>query len=196
MALSLVPRLARMHLEGDARDFRDTLVRGLALGFFVTIPAAVALLILAKPLAAATSFGQMDSAAGVAMVAAALAPMSLAVVGQTAFMIATYASYARKDTRSPLRSMMLQAAVCLGLVSSSLLVHGSAVLLVLGLALSVSIVVAAGHLMIRMWRTLGGRGTQRLAPSLVRFVAGAAIMSGPAWLTATVVPGWLGRPLG
>ena len=196
VALSLVPRLARMHLDGDARDFRDTLVRGLALGFFVTIPAAVALLVLAKPLAAATSFGQMDSAAGVAMVAAALAPMSLAVVGQTAFMIATYASYARKDTRSPLRSMMLQAAVCLGLVSSSLLVHGPAVLLVLGLALSVSIVVAAGHLMIRMWRTLGDRGTQRLAPSLVRFVAGAAIMSGPAWLTATVVPGWLGRPLG
>ena len=196
VALSLVPRLARMHLDGDTRDFRDTLVRGLALGFFVTIPAAVALLVLAKPLAAATSFGQMDSAAGVAMVAAALAPLSLAVVGQTAFMIATYASYARKDTRSPLRSMMLQAAVCLGVVSCSLLVHGPTVLLVLGLALSGSVVVAAGHLMIRMWRTLGGRGTQRLTPSLARFVAGAAIMAGPAWLTATVLPGLLGRPLG
>ena len=130
------------------------------------------------------------------MVAAALAPLSLAVVGQTAFMIATYASYARKDTRSPLRSMMLQAAVCLGVVSCSLLVHGPTVLLVLGLALSGSVVVAAGHLMIRMWRTLGGRGTQRLTPSLARFVAGAAIMAGPAWLTATVLPGLLGRPLG
>ncbi len=196
VALSLVPRLARMHLDGDTRDFRDTLVRGLALGFFVTIPAAVALLVLAKPLAAATSFGQMDSVLGVAMVAAALAPLSLAVVGQTAFMIATYASYARKDTRSPLRSMMLQAAVCLGVVSCSLLVHGPTVLLVLGLALSGSVVVAAGHLMIRMWRTLGDRGTQRLTPSLARFVAGAAIMAGPAWLTATVLPGLLGRPLG
>ena len=50
--------------------------------------------------------------------------------------------------------------------------------------------------MIRMWRTLGGRGTQRLTPSLARFVAGAAIMAGPAWLTATVLPGLLGRPLG
>ncbi|MGP0024120.1 MAG: murein biosynthesis integral membrane protein MurJ [Streptosporangiaceae bacterium] len=196
VALSLVPRLSRMHMDGDTRDFRDTLVRGLALGFFVTIPAAVALLVLAKPLAAATSFGQMDSVLGVAMVAAALAPLSLAVVGQTAFMIATYASYARKDTRSPLRSMMLQAAVCLGVVSCSLLVHGPTVLLVLGLALSGSVVVAAGHLMIRMWRTLGDRGTQRLTPSLARFVAGAAIMAGPAWLTATVLPGLLGRPLG
>ena len=56
--------------------------------------------------------------------------------------------------------------------------------------------MAAGHLMTRMWRTLGRRGTERLAPSLARFVAGAAIMAGPAWLTATVVPGWLGPPLG
>ena len=196
VALSLVPRLARMHLDGDASAFRDTVVRGLALGFFVTIPAAVAFLVLARPLAVATSFGRMDSAAAIALVTAALAPLSLAVVGQTAFMIATYASYARKDTRSPLRSMMVQAVVCLGLVSVSLFVHGPAVLLVLGLALSVSIVLAAGHLMTRIWRTLGGRGTQRLAPSLARFVAGAVIMAGPAWLTATVLPGWLGRPLG
>ena len=195
VALSLVPRLARMHLDGDATAFRDSLVRGLALGFFVTIPAAAGFLVLAMPLATATAFGQMDSAAGVAMVAAALVPLSAAVVGQTIFMIATYASYAREDTRSPLRSMILQAAVCLAVVSLSLLVHGTAVLFVLGLAVSASVVVAACHLTARMWRALG-RGTQRLAPSLARFVAGAAVMAGPAWFTATAVPGWLGRPLG
>jgi len=196
VALSLVPRLARMHLDGDVGAFRDTMIRGLALGFFVTIPAAVAFLVLAKPLAIASSFGRMDSAAAVAMVAAALAPLSLAVVGQTAFMIATYASYARQDTRSPLRSMMVQAAVCIAVVAVSLLVRGPAVLFVLGLALAASVAAAACHLMIRMWRTLGGRGTQRLAPSLARFMVGAAIMAGPAWLTATVVSVWLGRPLG
>ena len=195
VALSLVPRLARMHLDGDETAFRDTLVRGLALGFFITIPAAVAFLFLEMPLASAVSFGRMDSAAGVAMVAAALGPLSAAVVGQTAFMITTYASYARKDTRSPLRSMMWQAAICLAIVSLSLLVHGPAVLFILGLAVSGSVVVAACHLMARMWRALG-RGTQRLAPSLARFTAGAVVMAGPAWLTATVVPGWLGRPLG
>ena len=63
-----------MHLDGDATAFRDTLVRGLALGFFVTIPAAVGYLVLAVPLARAISFGRMDSAAGVAMVAAAAGP--------------------------------------------------------------------------------------------------------------------------
>jgi putative peptidoglycan lipid II flippase len=196
VALSLLPRLARMHLNGDVAGFRDTLVRGLALGFFVTIPAAVGYLALAVPLARAVSFGRMDGVAGVTMVAASLAALSVAVVGQTAFMIATYASYAKKDTRSPLVSMLLQAAVCLGLVSTALLVHGWAVLLVLGLALSVAVAVGALHLTVRVWRSLSQRGSQRLAPSMGKFLAGAAIMAGPAWVTATAIPHWLGRPFG
>jgi len=196
VALSLLPRLARMHLAGDIAAFRDTLVRGLALGFFITIPAAVGYLALAVPLARAISFGRMDGAAGVTMVAASLAALSVAVVGQTAFMIATYASYARNDSRSPLISMLLQAAVCLGLVSTALLVHGWAVLVVLGLALSVAVAVAACHLTVHVWRGLSRSGSQRLAPSLGKFLVGAVIMAGPAWLTATAIPHWLGSPFG
>jgi putative peptidoglycan lipid II flippase len=196
VALSLLPRLARMHLAGDVAAFRDTLVRGLALGFFITIPAAVGYLALAVPLAHAVSFGRMDGAAGTTMVAASLAALSVAVVGQTAFLIATYASYARKDTRSPLISMLLQAAVCLGLVSTALLVHGWAVLVVLGLALSVAVAAAACHLTAHLWRSLSQGGSQRLAPSLGKFVVGAALMAGPAWLTATAIGHWLGPPLG
>lgn len=65
VALALLPRLARMHLISDLAGFRDTLVRGLALGFFITIPAAVGYLCLAMPLARAISFGRMDSYQGV-----------------------------------------------------------------------------------------------------------------------------------
>jgi len=202
VALSLLPRLARMHLDGDVTAFRETLVRGLALGFFITVPAAVGYLALATPLARAISFGRMDGAGAVTMVAVSLAGLSVAVIGQTAFMIATYASYARKDTRSPLISMLLQAVVCLALVSAAFFVHGPDVLLVLGLALSAAVAVAACHLTARVWRDLGGRGmqrlpgTRRLAPSVLKFAAGSAIMVVPAWLTATSIPHWLGRPFG
>jgi len=188
VALSVLPRLARMHLEGDTTAFRDTLVRGMALGFLVTIPAAAGYLVLATPLARAVSFGQMGSDAGVALVAASVAALSLAVVGQTAFMILTYACYARKDTRTPLLSMLVQSSICLGLASTALLVHGPTMLLVLGLALSISVSIAALHLTARVWRNLSPAGTQRLMPSLARFVAGAAIMAGPAWLVADAVP--------
>jgi murein biosynthesis integral membrane protein MurJ len=196
VALSLLPRLARMHLDGDQAGFRDTLVRGLSLGFFITIPAAVGYLVLAVPLARAISFGRMSGVAGVTMVAASLAALSLAVVGQTAFLIATYASYARKDTRTPLISMVLQATVCLGLVSTALFVHGPAVLLVLGLALSVAVTVGACHLIFHVWRSLSERGSQHLAPSLGKFLVGAVVMAGPAWLTATAISQRLGRPFG
>jgi putative peptidoglycan lipid II flippase len=196
VALSLLPRLARMHLDGDLTAFRDTLVRGLALGFFITIPASVGYLVLAMPLARAITFGRMDSPAGVTMVGVSLAALSLAVVGQTAFLIATYASYARKDTRSPLTSMLLQAVICLGAAGIALLAHGWTVLLILGLGLSAAVSVAACHLTARVWRDLSHRGSQRLMPSLARFAGGAVIMAGPAWLTAIVVAHWLGRPFG
>jgi putative peptidoglycan lipid II flippase len=196
VALSLLPRLARMHLDGDEAGFRDTLVRGLSLGFFITIPAAVGYFVLAVPLARAISFGRMSGVAGTTMVAASLAALSLAVVGQTAFLIATYASYARKDTRTPLISMVLQATICLGLVSIALFVHGWKVLFVLGLALSVAVTVGACHLIFHVWRGLSDRGSQRLAPSLCKILVGAVVMAGPAWLTATAISQRLGRPFG
>lgn len=196
VALSLLPRLARVHVEGDTAAFRDTLVRGLALGLLVAIPAAVGYAVLAMPLARAISFGRMASSGGAPMVAAVLGALSVAVIGQTVFSILTYASYARKDTRTPLVSMGVQAALCLGLASTALLFHGSAVLLVLGLALSLSVCAAAVHLSVRTWRSISRHGTERLAPSLARFAAGAAIMAGPAWVVADTVPGWLGRSVG
>ena len=196
VAQSLLPRLSRIHLDGNAPAFRDTLVRGWALGFFVTVPAAVAYLVLAVPLARALTFGRMGSAMGVEMVAVSLAALSVAVLGQTAFLIATYASYARSDTRSPLLAAVIQTVTCLAVASAVFVVHGTAVLLVLGLAVSVSVCAAAVFLTARMWRHLSRGRTRRLTPSLARFLAGSAVMAGPAWLCARVMSGWMGPPFG
>ena len=184
-----------MHADGDTAGFGDTFARGFTLGLFVTIPAAVAYVILAGPLARAIAFGQMG-ATGVEMIAAALVPLSVGVIGWTAFMIATYASYARKDTRSPLRATMLQTVVCLAVASTTLMVHGLTVMVVLGLATALPVVAAACYLVTRMRKTLGHPSSQRLSLSLVRFALGAAVMAGPAWLVAIAVPRWLGPPLG
>ncbi|MEP7177946.1 MAG: lipid II flippase MurJ [Pseudonocardiales bacterium] len=195
VALSLLPRLARMHVDGDSDGFRDTLVHGYALGLFIAIPAALGYLGLAVPVARAISFGRMGSANGVMLVAGALAALSVAVVAQTTFMIATYASYARKDTRSPLISMTLQALTCLSMASVALTVHGTAVLIVLGVAFSTSIVVAALHLSIHLARDLGP-GHARLGSSLAKTTLGAVAMIGPAWLVARACLVWIGPPLG
>jgi putative peptidoglycan lipid II flippase len=195
VALSLLPRLARMHADGDVAGFRDTLVHGYALGLFIAIPAAVGYLGLAIPIARAVSFGRMGTESGVMLVAGALAALSVAVVAQTTFMIATYASYARKDTRSPLISMTLQAVTCLGLASIAVTVDGTAVLVVLGVAYSASIAVAALHLCVHVARQLGP-GHATLFSSLGKASAGAVLMVLPAWLSAAAANAWIGPPLG
>ena len=101
-------------------------------------------------------------------------------------MIAT-TRYAMEDTRSPLISMLMQASVCLTLATASLLAHGATVLLVLGVALSVSSAAAGCHLSARVLRNLSAVGTQRLLPSVAKFVAASVVMAGPAWIVATTV---------
>jgi putative peptidoglycan lipid II flippase len=181
VALSVLPRLSRLHLFEERQLFRDTLTSGYALALFVTIPAVTGYLVLAGPLARAISVGRMDSGSGAGMIAASLAAGAAGIVGQTVFMIATYACYARKDTRSPLRSMALQAALCLGLISTAVRVHGTAVLVVVGAAYSLSSLVSAVHLHVRLRRHLS-KGTVRLAPSVLRVCLGATVMAAPVWL--------------
>jgi putative peptidoglycan lipid II flippase len=199
VALSVLPRLSRVHLRGDQEQFRQILIRALALGFFVTIPAFVAYITLAGPIARAVSFGKMHTGDGVTMVALTLAALSIAVVAQTVFMIATYAFYARKDTRSPLISMGVQAAVCIALLTMCLLVRGSTVLVVLGLSFSVSVVASATHLMLKLRKKIG-RSSERLLPSAAKTLLASAIMAGPAWVIASSVSahvsGTLGADLG
>src|SRR5262249_43101131 len=84
VALSLLPRLARMHLDGDVAAFRDTLVRGLALGFFITVPAAVGYIALAGPLARAISFGRLEGPGAATMVAVSRAALAGGVLARRA----------------------------------------------------------------------------------------------------------------
>jgi putative peptidoglycan lipid II flippase len=194
VGLSLLPRLARLHADGDLRGFRDTLVRGVALVLFVTVPAAVGYVVLARPLAEVVAVGQMGLAAGVQLVATTIAAVAPGVVGEGLFQVLTQACYARGDPLAPLRSMAVQAASFMVLASSALVVDPTAVPVVLGLSFSAATLVGAWHLAARLRRSLGQVGGQ-LAPCIRRVAAGTALMAVPAWAVGVVVPRWVdGRP--
>ena len=95
VALSLAPRLSRMTAPSQARMFRDTYVRALAFASFLVVPAATAYVVIAQPLAAAIGFGAFAHGGGRVLIAAALAGLALAVVGETLFAVTSYAFYAR-----------------------------------------------------------------------------------------------------
>lgn len=194
VALSVLPRLARLELERDLPGFRDATVRGFSLALFIAIPSAIGYLALARPIARMVSVGRMGTDAGIAMVVGGLVPLAFAVVAQTAFSIASYACYARKDVTGPLRSMALQTVCCLGFAGFAVRTHGAATMAVLGTAFAGAITVAAAQLIFRLRRRLG-RSAERVGPSLMKISFGAAVMAGPAWLTAQVVGSAIPPPL-
>jgi putative peptidoglycan lipid II flippase len=181
VAVSLLPRLSRLHQAGDERLFRDTLVRGLRFAMFVAMPAAVVLAVLAPVLATAVSFGRMAAEGGEAMVAATLLVLAPGVLGETAFLVGTYASYARGDTRSPLRSMLVKFGTCLALLAVALTARGPAVAPMAGVAVAVAAVAGAVHRISALLRSLPAGG-ERLLPAVLRTGLAAVLMAGPLWV--------------
>jgi putative peptidoglycan lipid II flippase len=190
VALSLLPRLARLHAAGDSRGFRETWMRGVALTLFVTVPAAVGYLVLAGPLAEVVAVGRMATDDGVHLLTVAIAALAPGIVGEGVFQVLTYVFYARHDTRTPLRSMGVQAVTFLALAGTVLLVDDTAVPLVLGLSLSVATTVGACHLAAQLRRD-PDRTAGRLVPSIRRVAAGTVLMAAPAWAVGVLVPRWV-----
>ena len=185
VALSLVPRLSRMTAPGQAAMFRDTYLRGLAFACFFAVPAATAYLVLSGPIAGGIGFGAFGAADGRDLISAALGGLAPAIVGETLFLVTTYACYARKDTRKPLRGMIIQAIVCAaGIAVVVNLLHGTALLTGLGLAFSAGSVAAAWYLVRQLRQELPHGGEHGLLVSIEQTALSSAIMILPAWAGA------------
>ncbi|MDP9387772.1 MAG: hypothetical protein M3Q48_07535 [Actinomycetota bacterium] len=186
VALALLPQLSRSHNAGNGQRFRSQLVEGLSLAFFLSIPVALAYVVLAWPLARAVSFGEMATPQGVRLIAVSLAAIGLGVLGETAFRVATNACYAQRDVRTPLVGMVIRGAVCLAGMMLALLGHGVAVLLVVGLAYTMADLTGAAY----VWRKLAARlpTATGFGPPFARCLAAAGLMLVPASAVAAGVP--------
>ena len=116
----LLPDLSRRLRAGDAEGGRASFNRGTEFALFLTIPAAVALVVIALPLCEVLfqrgAFGPDDTAAtalALAIYGAGLPAFVLHKVFQPLY-------FAREDTRSPFRfavwSMIVNAAIAVGLL--------------------------------------------------------------------------------
>ena len=186
VALALLPRLARLEDRQQRSGFADSFVRAVALALFLVTPAAFGYIVLSDALARTIAAGQMGSSAGVAMVAGSLAAMSVGLIGETFFVVATQAAYSRGDAGMPLVSMGLQSVVCLALAVPVLFVDGERVVTLLGAAYAVAALVGGLHLYARVRRSCG-ESDQRLWPSMLRVTAAVAVMVPVVHLTALLM---------
>jgi putative peptidoglycan lipid II flippase len=198
VAQAFLPQLARLHQARDDAQFRDVLVQGASLALFVTVPASIAYVLLARPLAEAASFGEMSAPYGVTLLAAALVGIGAAVVGETGFIIATQAFYARRNARSPLAVMAARTAISVGGLTAAMQFDGATMLLALGLTVAAADLTAATLLAVMLRRSLPP-SPFRLAPAFGRAGVSATAMAlpslGAAGAVADAVPGDTGEIL-
>jgi putative peptidoglycan lipid II flippase len=186
VGLALLPRLSRLHLKGDRPEFGRVFIDGLSLALFLAIPAAVGYVVLAEPLARALSAGRMNTPFALHMIAASIAALALGLIGQTMFFVSTQAAYSRGDTRTPLRSMFLQASICLAICALSPFVRPGAVNAVLGGAFALASLVAGAHLLHRVTRD-EHISARPLVRSIVRAGSGALAMAVVVGLAVSIV---------
>jgi putative peptidoglycan lipid II flippase len=193
MAVALLPQLSRLSAGRQMTRFRDELVRGASLMLFFAVPAAVAFAVLAGPIARGVTFGAMAASDGQVLLRYALLGLSAGVVGECSMLLATYASYARGDVRSPLLAMVVRLAVAaagIGIAVGS--PAGPGGLLILALAVSAADLAGAAFLAGRLRAALP-RGGERLLPALLRATAAAAVTAVVAVALAALVPSLVPR---
>ena len=197
IALSTVilPSLSRSHANGSEDEFSRTLDWALRLVLLISIPSAIGLFLLSRPMLA-TLFNYGDFAAhDVSMAGLSLMAYSLGLPGFMLIKVLAPAFYSRKDPRTPVRIAVvaLVTNMVLNLAFVVPMVHFGVSGPHAGLALATSVAawVNAGLL----YRTLRQKGIYRPEQGWMRLCIQALLAGGAlAALLLWAVPGiddWL-----
>jgi putative peptidoglycan lipid II flippase len=170
LATVVLPNLSRHHADDDPAQYSATLDWALRWTLVVTVPAALALAVLAVPLLATLfQYGRFTTP-DVLMASRSLAAYAPGLIGLSLVKVLAPAFYAKHDTTSPMRIGVLAilANVVINLVLSPYLGHT-------GLALGTSC-AAAFHASI-LFRTLIAAGVYRPGSAWHRFACQVGLAS-------------------
>lgn len=176
---------ARRAAEGDAAGLDDLVRRGLRLSWFLALPAALGLLVLAEPLVRLVFQHGRFTAAAVADTAEALRWYAVCVVGYAGVKAGAPVFLARGDTRTPMVCSL--AGIALNLAVALLLVGP---LGFRALALAVGAGTGLNFLLLRQIALRRyGPGSAPGLPFLVRVGLAGAAMGLAGWALVDLWPG-------
>ncbi|PZR00456.1 MAG: murein biosynthesis integral membrane protein MurJ [Cereibacter sphaeroides] len=189
----LLPDLSRRLRAGDLEGGRDSFNRGAEFALALTLPAAVALVVIALPLTTVLFERGVFGADDTANTALALAAYGLGLPAFVLHKVLQPLFYAREDTRSPFRyaviSMIVNAAFAIGLMP------------VMGfMAAALATTVAGWVMVVQLWAGSRGMGhaasfDARFRSRLPRLLAASAVMGGCLWIGTLVLGPALGMHL-
>ena len=175
LATVTLPLLSRFDVSADRAGFADTLDWSLRVGALITLPAALALSLLANPLMFTLfehgAFTELDAR----MAGVALRVYAVGLLGFVGVKLLLPGYYARQDTRTPVRIALLCIAVNLALNLASMRWFGH-----VGLALSTSAaaLLNAFLMYVGLVRTGVYRASALWRRDLIAIASGCALMAG------------------
>ena len=184
IATATLPSISRSAALEDMREFRHTLAGSIRLAFLLTIPSAVGLIVLGRPIIALIYERGHFGAGDTDHTAAALAFYAIGLAGYSAVRILAPAFYALGDARTPMIISLLSMAT--NFVMNWMLID---VLQERGLALSTSTVALMNFALLYgiMHRRVRGIEGRRTAIAVGKIVAAAAIMGVVCWVISRAI---------
>jgi putative peptidoglycan lipid II flippase len=184
----LLPSLSRSHAAGNHEQFSALLDWGLRMTLLLTLPAALAMAMLAVPLLSTLFQHGAFTETDVLQTRSALVAYSAGLIGLIMVKILAPGFYARQDVRTPVRIAIISLAATqlMNLAFVGWLQHA-------GLALSIALASCLNAAL--LLRGLRRIGTYRPLPGWTSFTAkvltALAVMGGSLWLTAGQDTTWL-----
>jgi putative peptidoglycan lipid II flippase len=184
LATTLVPELSRLIHSNDEPSFARRMNDGIRFTAMLTIPAAVGLFVLAKPIVGALlQHGNFDVVA-TTNTARALSGLALGVAGFSIYLFTLRGFYARNDTRTPFTINLVENL--LNIVFALLLVDRFDVL-GLGIAFSLAYLVSGAIALLVLHRSTPSLQLAPLLLSILRIVVSAALMAVVIRLTSGLI---------
>jgi putative peptidoglycan lipid II flippase len=182
IAIAVLPYLSQSYAQEDHNGFRRDFSLGMRNALFLTVPAALALLVLADPLPRLLfSF----TAEGYARTAQTLFWSALGIIPLTAVYLLARAFYARHETIIPVKAGVAAVVAC---VASAYPLGKLMGVPGLGLAMSLGNLVNAVLLAFMLYRRVGNLGGGEILRSLLRLLP-----AGGGFILATAATLWFTR---
>lgn len=188
IATATLPAIARAMARDDRADYRSTLSSSIRLALFLTVPSAVGLVVLSRPIIQLIyEHGAFDADA-THMTGAALACYAPGLVGYSLVKILAPAFFALDDAKTPAQisaaTIVVNVLLCWALIGP---------LGVRGLALSTAVVatVNAALLFLLLRRRFGPVDGRRIGDGAVRVAIASAALGIAAFWAHDYLSGWL-----
>lgn len=198
VATAVFPTLARQGAAEERGELRELFGLTLRMILFLTLPAAVGLIVVGEPIVRLLFERDSFTPAVTRATALALGCYALGLPGHSVVEIVDRAYYALHDTRTPVAAAAIAALLNVGLSAAVVfdptggLVPRDRAYAGLALANGLAAWVEAGLLVWWLQRRLGGLGGGALGTAVVRHAAAAALMGG----CLAALGAWLGRGVG